>query len=49
MIGSRTDNEPVSWHWSENSIEAILRKSPAVRRIRNKVKDERKKSYNIKH
>ena len=42
MTESRTDNEPVSWHWSDNSIEAILKKSVAVRRIRNKIKEDQR-------
>ncbi|MHA2336143.1 MAG: hypothetical protein ACXACX_02520 [Candidatus Hodarchaeales archaeon] len=45
MIEFRTDGESVSWHWSELSKEAILRKSPAIRRIRNRIKDSRKIVY----
>jgi hypothetical protein len=48
MTEIRTDSEPVSWHWSEISKEAILRKNPAIKRIRNKLKDNRKALYRSK-
>ncbi|MFX1479925.1 MAG: hypothetical protein ACFFCI_17540 [Promethearchaeota archaeon] len=42
MFESRTYDRPVSWHWTEVSKEAILRKSASIRRIRNKRNKERK-------
>ena len=48
MTEIRTYDDPVSWHWSEISKEAILRKNPAIKRIRNKIKDKKKNFYKIK-
>ena len=42
MTESHTFEEPISW---QRSKEAILRKSARVRRIRNKLKEERKQAY----
>lgn len=43
----QTNEEPVSWHWTEGeiSIDAILRKNKAIRRIHNKLKEKRRNVY----
>lgn len=42
----QTNEEPVSWHWTEwISINTILRKNKAIRRIHNKLKEKRRKAY----
>lgn len=45
MTESRTNND----YWFEISKEAILRKSLAVRRIYNKLKNKRRKAYRTRH
>lgn len=38
-------DRPKAWHWTEAdvSIDLILRKSAAIRRIRNKLKENKRK------
>ncbi len=45
MSDDKFNNGPIAWHWTEAevSIDLIMRKSAAVRRIRNKLKESKRK------
>ncbi|KKN54964.1 hypothetical protein LCGC14_0586860 [marine sediment metagenome] len=50
MSGKDKFNDgPIAWHWTETevSIDLILRKSAAVRRIRNKLKENKRINFPI--
>ena len=49
MVESQIKDKPLSWHWSDVSEEANMKKALSLKRIRNKPKDAQKYVYRKKY